>query len=108
MQYWRKEKIFQKLFDLPSILTNDYENNSGNANPSSNPNPVGKDGGDNAGDDGTVDQSVGDSNDVGENNNCTADEVNNVGDIDNSRRYAYSCGDDDTDDNYNDDIETND
>ena len=94
------------MFNFPSILTNNYENSSGNAKPNSNPNPA--DGGDNAGDDGTVDKSVGDSNDVGENNNCTADEVNNVGDIDNSRRYAYSCGDDDTDDNYNDDIETND
>ena len=93
------------MFGLSSILTNDYENNSGNANP--NPNPAGNDRRDNVGDDGTVEKSVDDNNDVGEKINSTADKVNDV-DIDNSGGYTYNCSDDDSDDDYNDDIDTND
>ena len=54
-------------------MFNDYENSSGDASP--NPNPDVNDGRDNYSDDSTVDKNVDDNNDIGENNNCTADDV---------------------------------
>lgn len=53
---------FQRLFDLPFILTSNDENSSGRAHD-------GNDGRDDVGDDATVDNSVDDKDNIGENNN---------------------------------------